>query len=634
MTAHQFKFQPVTGRFQCFIFSLCLAGAMSVAAPTDAISADENWNPFSSDTDTYRPPQSRSRPRRENNPDRRRLPTGGVESQSGTGPRGYGADPFPGGDSQYGRPEVPGPLYRGPAGNQRPGSIVSPVDSGELAPVVSEKSGLPFASWQGLSIAEIEKLLAPLELPLRSAALHNLWLRLFAADDTGSQDRRLIALRAEALYRAGHLDEAAAVIGTGKSDDASTLVLKARINIARGEVSEGCEAAKRAASKRTKIIKALRGEAVVLAGYCAIGAGNKAAAGLAADLARDEGYRSRFTLAVLDAIASGRTTRRRLPKQISALQFLLLKQAGFDRADRLLANASPSLLAVFLRTRNIAADVRLSAAEKAALRNIISGKALAEAYRKHRQSRSGGRPSGEAHRAQLFQEAENTPTPLQRTRTIRALIDDARRADLTLPVLNAVKPLVDQIRPAPEVSWFATTAIETMLAAGDYEGILPWLALAAASDRVYNDPIQHWRILGELVNPATTDRKVDLYGLEDLTSRGRFSPPALRRLTAVIDALGYNVPIPVWDAANRTPERKTGKLPPTGVLSQLLKASESKQTARTALLAMQSIGDFNARDAHLIPLGDAIKSLRRVGLGSDAKRLAFEAVFDSWPRPN
>ena len=501
---------------------------------------------------------------------------------------------------------------------------------------MSEKSGLPFATWQGLSVAEVERHLVPLQLPLRSAALQQLWLRLFSANDGASQDERLVALRAEALFRSGHLDEAASVIAARRSrdDNANLLVLGARIEIARGNISEGCRSAKKAGRKRAKTAKALRGEAIVLAGYCAIAAGEKAGAGLAAELARNEGYRSRFTLAVLDAIASGRTSRKRLPKKITVLQFLLLQRAGFDQPKRLIANASPALLAVLLRDRAISPQVRLMAAEKAAQRNVIRGKELADAYRNYRIDRTSEPPGADARRARLFQDAEANPTPLQRTRTIRTLIDEARRAGLTIPALLAVKPLVDEIRPAPEISWFATTAIETMLAAGDYDGILPWLALAGASDRVYGEPIQHWKILADIANPATAGRKIDLFALEGVVRRGRIARSDLRRLTTVLNALGYNVPIPVWDAANRAPKSKTGKLPPTGVLSQLLNASKAKQAAKTALLSMRGIGNYSAETAHLIPLGDAIKGLRRAGFVDTAKRLAFEAVFASWPRPN
>ena len=100
----------------------------------------------------------------------------------------------------------------------------------------------------------------------------------------------------------------------------------------------------------------------------------------------------------------------------------------------------------------------------------------------------------------------------------------------------------------------------------------------------------------------------------------------------MLDALDVQVPIPLWEAASRTPQPDAGHLPETGILSQLQEAAKKKEVARTILLAMRTIGPNGAEGAHMIALGDAIKALRRVGLERDARRLGFEALFGGWPR--
>ncbi len=73
---------------------------------------------------------------------------------------------------------------RPPAGSTRKGRS---VERAELAPVMAEDgSGLPYELWQGLSLADVEGHFAALEIPPRSAALHELWRRLI----TSSRDRR------------------------------------------------------------------------------------------------------------------------------------------------------------------------------------------------------------------------------------------------------------------------------------------------------------------------------------------------------------------------------------------------------------------------------------------------------------
>ena len=292
---------------------ICAAHLFALTAAVPAIAADDGWNPFEDGTGRYSRPQRKSQPRPPARPreDRRTAPP----ADSGQAyPRAPAAADY---QPQYSPQFSPGSPPVGPA--------AASVERGELAPVRSATSGLPFALWQGLSAEDVERLIAPLALPVRSPALQKLWLSILAAEDDQAGGAKLAALRAEALYRSGRLGEAAAVIAGAAGDEknATAQVLRARIEIARGNRDDGCRAAKQAGKNRTKITKSLRGEAVVLAGYCAIAGGNKAAAGLAAELARDLAYRNRFTLAVLDAIASGRTTKRRLPKTVSPLQYLL-----------------------------------------------------------------------------------------------------------------------------------------------------------------------------------------------------------------------------------------------------------------------------------------------------------------------
>lgn len=626
--------------------------------------AEDSWNPFSDGTErpkTAKPASSdRAAEPSPYLPPMQGPPDGAAPAQSWTPPA-----------SPYSRP--PGP-YAGPQAAPGGAATATPsVERGELAPIMSPQPGppsgapsgarsglrsgprsapaprsgpptspqsrLPYAMWQGLSVSDAEQLVAPLALPSRSPALQALWLRLLATTNAGPQDRDFTAFRAEALFRSGRLDDAATALASVTSDrDAPTLLaLKARVEVARGNRDVGCPAAKTAGRLKSRVAAGLRGEIIVLAGYCAVAAGNKSAAGLAAELARNEGYRKHFTLAVLDAIASGRSTRSVLPKRVTALDYHLLKEAGFDQAALLVARASPALLVLLTTDRAISGGVAVAAAEQAARRNIITPAALAEAYRRYRPTASAAEPAlAEAvRRAELFQQADRTRTPLSRTRTIRTLIDDARRTAPALPILAALYPFVDQIRPAQEIGWFSSTAIEVMLAAADYRAILPWIALSEATDRTYadTDSLTHWRILADIADPAMTGRTADLTALEVLAARGRLSGPTLHRLTTVLDALNYNVPIPVWDAANRAPKPSPGTLPPTGILSQLLAASKRKETARTALLAMRAIGAKAPAEAHPIALGDAIRGLSRAGLVTEAKRLAFEAVFASWPRP-
>lgn len=609
---------------------------------TTTVFAEGSWNPFRTDQETVRPRKKQSAVR----DDRPYLPpmSGNRDAGSQGDQRFVPGQRYPGADDP-GETQSPGygnsPSYApyspppGASGRQF-GTAVPEVERGELAPVMSERSGLPVAMWQGLDAAAVEQLVGPLDLPSKSAELESLWIRLMQPEEQTQEAANLTAIRAEALYRSGKLRAAAKALQTrsGENKDPVLSALRARVEILLGNTDEGCSAVTDAGRKKSGLPRKLRGEIAVLVGYCAVVKGNKSAAGLAAELAREERYRSRFTLAILESIASGRRSKRVLPKNVTAIDYLLLKKAGFSQADRLVAQATPALLSVLVNDASLPSAVRIAAAEKAAQRNVISPADLATAYRSYRAGETASAPGDELRRAEQFQIAESVQTPLQRTRAIRALIDSSRRVGLSAPVMAAVKPFVDDIRPAQEISWFAFTAIEVSLAAGDYDGILPWLALTQASDRVYANPLTHWQVLADISNPRRSQRDTNLAPLERVLARNRLSGPSLHRLATVLDALDYNVPLPVWDAANRAPKPSTGHLPPTGVLTQLQEASKKREAVRTVLLVLRTMGSDHPRDAHLIALGDSIRALKRAGLTREAKRVAFEALFDFWPRPS
>lgn len=570
------------------------------------------------------------------------------------------APPSPG--PQYTRPE---PTYEPPptsGGSGFTGAGSAKVERGELAPIPTTQDNsvggpngpsaeagplgtaaspsLPAGVWQGLDETSAEQLIAALKVPNRSPTVDSLWRQTLAAPADVKDAVRLAAVRGEALYRSGHLDAAAAALGAiPNADTPLLLTLKARVAIARRDTTAGCHDAKAAAQSVKKLPKQFRGEIIAIAGYCAIVAGSKNAGGLAAGLAQRQGYTNRFALTLLEAIGAGRKPKLTQPDEVDPLDVLLLEAAHVPLAPELIRRGSAPMLALLARDGTADTTARVAAAEEAASRNVIEPKDLAAAYNAHRFTAVemgdplGNRVSPAIRRALLFQVATRDRMPFQRTRLIRALIDDARRQALTLPVLTIVKPLVDELDRKPDIGWFAETAIEVSLAAGDPEAANAWTVFAAALDNNTSATLEHWRTLIDIAYDAGQGQtRRDLASVEALTLRGRFTPEMLHRLATVLDALDYNVPIPLWEAASKTPQPKTGHLPPTGVLSQLQEASKRREIARTVFLLMRSLGPDGAPGAHMIALGDSIRGLKRAGLEPEARRLAFEALFENWPR--
>lgn len=512
------------------------------------------------------------------------------------------------------------------------------VEREELTPVMAnDGSGLPFELWRGLDVATLEKLIAELEIPPRSPALHALWLRLITSNVTppsgGEADQHFMALRLETLYRSGLLEEASRDLARMPAGNALVATLAARNEIGQGRKVEGCATARSGGAPGVDFPDHLKGQLALIAGYCAAMAGDAPGAGLGAEMARDQGLAGTAGVRALDAIAAGTKPKIAPDASITLLDYRLIEAAGGTvEPAALLKQGAASLLAALALDPKTEPGLKLAAAESAAEVNAIAPEALAHVYRAQAAVLSAGASPLE-RRAALFAAAEAENTPLKKVRLIRSFLDEARRAGLYYTALRMIAPASQSLIPAPEIGWYAETGIEAALAAADYQTARRWAAFAASGGAAGNGNLDHWLALIDIADPnAPGNRGEDLKYVEHLAVHGRLDPTLLNRLATVLDALEYNVPIPLWEAASRSPQPTGGHLPETGVLSELQDAAKKREFGRTVLLAMKTLGPNGAEGAHMIALGDSIRALKKAGLEADARRLGFEALFTSWPR--
>jgi hypothetical protein len=145
--------------------------------------------------------------------------------------------------------------------------------------------------------------------------------------------------------------------------------------------------------------------------------------------------------------------------------------------------------------------------------------------------------------------------------------------------------------------------------------------------------LAHWLALIDIADAAQIGRRSHNLGFaEEIALRGRFSPEALHRLATVLDALDYDVPTRLWEAASRAPQPATGHLPATGVLTDLQDAAKRRDHVRLLGLVFRALGPGGPEGAHMIALGDCIRALKRAGLEAEARQIAAEALFALWPR--
>lgn len=602
------------------VASLALAAALLSTVP---VGAQEGWNPFRERDEIGR------RSRRPVEPQPPVLsPMDGVfrgrpngpDAENGQSP-GFGAA-YPGSDlpPAYARP------LPGPNGSAREALNTSKIERLELEPALTtDGSGLPADAWRGMDVKAVEEAFAGLTIPPKSPALQALWQRLLsAAADAPGGGRTPVhfdAVRLEALYRSGLITAMGARLEGTSSTDPILQSFVVRRDLALGNRDGVCQNSKGLLAKRAELPKQLAGELHLLSGFCAAAAGNAGGAGIAVDLAREEGIDAPVALAALDALAGNGKGPLTPPKQVRVLDFRLLELLGPVEPSQILDRAEPALLAALALQDTAEPRLRVAAGEAAAVIGAITAEQLMAAYR----GASEGADEPALRRAELIRTISGESAAPRKLQISKALLDEARRSGLYLPIARVIAPLVAQIGMAPGLQGYSDTLIEIAIAAGDTRRARE---IASASGA------RHWLALIDIADagPAQEARERNLEALDEMVRRGRFPADLLHRLATVLDATDVNVPLPLWEAASRTPQPATGYLPETGVLAQLQDAAKRKDTARTILLALRAFGPAGADGVHLIGLGDTLRALRRAGLDRDARALGVEALLAQWPR--
>jgi hypothetical protein len=505
-----------------------------------------------------------------------------------------------------------------------------PPDRGAPRPMAqSSLSGLG-----DIEVKQLEDIVANIELPTKSAAIASLWPRIWVEAGRGAEPSPAFeAIRIETLARSGDVDALKDVlqrVSSPREPLLAIIVMRARLLV--GDREKGCALVGDAIRHRTGVPASFRRDAVLAAGYCAMAGGNAEAKKLTADVIRGEKIDAPFALAVLEGAGAGGKAAPSLPKQVRALDYRIGEAAGIVWPSDLAERADPGLLAVLATTPTLDPGLRVVVAERAARLNMLSPEGLAEQYRAiphapdELERPLATRQTGALRRSLLARAAEEARAPDKKALALRALLDEARQADLSDAIMRMVAPMVASLPPVPEIAWFAESAAEVLVRSGRSGAARPWIEAGRGN-------LDAWRLLAALADgEASTAGGRGLAQVEQQALAGRFEGPMLHRLVTVLDALDIQVPIPLWDAASRTPQPTDGHLPATGVLAELKSARDKRDGARTVLRAAQALGPAGAAEANLLTLGDVIRALRGVGFDREARALGVEALVAAWPR--
>jgi hypothetical protein len=465
------------------------------------------------------------------------------------------------------------------------------------------ESAIPPDVWRGLDGVDLQRLLKQVPMPSSSPALTSLLARALGTSPEGDSGARIAALE-----RAGRVNELIEMLGQTNEPDGLAAYAVALLAAGRSEEACALQLDPGAAAKRA---------AYLVPAYCAALSGDRDAARQALSVARDNGVDAGF------ASRSVEGQRAVVPQRVDVLDYLFLKlgQAG-ARAD-LAGKATPELLFLLARDDEAAAELRLAAAERAASLNVIDGETLAAVYADAAPKLPKAAQSPSALRAKLFAALQSQTSEKIRAESVDALLASGKDARIEIPMAQAMAK-TSGFAEDTQAADFTETGVRVAALAGD-DGTA-WELTESAGDRV-----RSWQLLLVATDPLSDRARTALESGVDIALKAGLPGPLLQRLVTALDALGEEVPIPLWDLAAKNPQPDDGYLPPTGMLSALKEAADKGDTGATILLAAAAFGPDGPQGAHLIALGDGLRALKRVGLDAEARRLAFEALYAHWP---
>ena len=482
---------------------------------------------------------------------------------------------------------------------------------------------LPADLWQGVDAEALRQLLSGIALPSTSPTLADLIARALAIDSGGGRE---LAVKVGALERAGRVQELATLLGQAAGgDNPGASARYALALLALGRKEEACGIDVGAAPEKARADHDATRATFLIPAYCAVAKGDPGSAGVALPLARDSGVDVSVAASAIDRLAKTEGGRAvAVPRRVDVLDYVFLSLDPESLPEDLAGRATPGLLSLIAQDKDAPAELRLQAAERAAALNIIDGTSLARAYREAGADLPKSAQSGSALRAKLFVAVEGATAAKFRAESIDALLASAKDAGIEVPLAQALGGANAGLARDPQAATYAETGVRVAALSGDEQS--GWAWVDAGGERV-----KGWQLLLAARDPTGPRAEAVLQSGVEVAASGKLPPPLLHRLVTVLDALNYNVPIPLWDEASKSPQPADGFLPETGALTTLKEAADSGQVGRTIMLTAAALGPDGPGAANLIALGDAIRALKRVGLDAEARRLGFEALYAHWP---
>ena len=525
------------------------------------------------------------------------------------------------------------------------------ISADAIGTLDQDKGGFGPDLWQGSDRARIVKLITRLPVGAPSPAMRALVRRLMLsaaapapAGQAGSGD--WLELRLATLLGIGDWEavgELGALIPEA-SKSARMAEIETDARLLAGDNPAACAIVR----------ESLRGQAALYwraaLPFCQVLAGETAPAALSRDLLRaEEASLAPGTMALL-ALVLKESDALDGSVEIAPRPFLaaLLVAAQAPAPDSWWQAAGPEVMRALARADKLDAKTRLAAGERAAAQGSLAPDDLARLYLSMKfnpeeladAAAAATERGGTVGRALLVQASAQSLPAEQRARLLTAAWREAGSQPGFPALARVTIDSVAQILPDTTLIWFAGDAARASIAAGRNDLADRWLGLlssgagvdaaaaaaaAAGMDRIAPLAVTALPDGGLPWQAAMIERYWRALPRDDGGDSALHMKRA-ERLFVTLDALGRDIGAG-WDLLVDGPLYSATRIPSEGLRYALRNAAQAKRLGETAVLALLALGPAGPAGADPLALGAALRTLRAVGLASDARSLALEAML-------
>lgn len=536
----------------------------------------------------------------------------------------------------------------------RPGMEDGGVQVGTLGSVDISSTGAPpppgsgFGTnlWAGSQASAVTSLLKDIPVATKSFAFNDLTRRLLMSagkPPAGNlADGSLLLLRVDRLFEAGDhfgIEQLTEQLPPSLLDER---LMKSRTDalLMDGRDDQACETA----GEMRKVGESLHWG--MMAAYCQILLGNTAPASITTEMVRERGGEDQLFFELMTHLLYDTPYKPKKGTEFEPIHFAMMRRLGVDLltvSDA--ASASPSVLRMLSLTSTLSVEDRLPYIEQAVQKGVMGVEQLQRAYAQIQftESEIADAKNAAAEKkpalaqALLYQAAGLTQSQNQIIDILTFAWDQAEKNNIYPVIARVNAKATEAVTPNLDVAWTSRHFIRALLTIGNDDLAYDWYELV--DPRFTTVRLANTNVLHQLESdlrisrpserlPWTEQSLLDL--IESARQQSSFDPSIMARTGLklhLLDALGFDVPVQVWERLGVPQQSPFQSAVDAGLLSSLEQAAFGGRVGETVLLGLKVVGPEGPAKAHPDAVRYFVRALVKVGLQDDARAVALEAAL-------